>query len=71
MDKTFTDKIEDETALLKMKKNLILQGAPGVGKTFNARLVGCLSIFEKCFFILRCFAKAGFSFSRLLLDNFA
>lgn len=34
-----SEKYDDITALLKRKKNIILQGAPGVGKSFLAKLL--------------------------------
>jgi MoxR-like ATPase len=39
--------IEEALALLKYKKNLVLQGPPGVGKTFVAKRVAYLLVGEK------------------------
>lgn len=42
-----TDEVEEMVSRLRMKKNLILQGAPGVGKSFLARMVAYALMQEK------------------------
>lgn len=46
-DKKQNDEYDELVALLKRKKNLILQGAPGVGKTFIARRLAYAMMGEK------------------------
>ncbi|MCM1198554.1 MAG: EVE domain-containing protein [Clostridium sp.] len=43
LDEVFmtSEEYENLTALLRLKKNVILQGAPGVGKTFSAKRIAC------------------------------
>ena len=40
MNKQSTDMLDEYVQLLKEKKNIILQGAPGVGKTYSTASKG-------------------------------
>lgn len=44
---TTTDSLEEMKHLLRRKKNIILQGAPGVGKTFSAKRLAYVMMGEK------------------------